>query len=145
MIRVPWLVVGVAILGAVVGGLAFLRTRLRRMAQSAAFEVRERLGSVVVEDPYANFLGLESEGVAQIRGNGCLAASQREVLFLMWVPRREVRILRSSIVEVDSPAAHLGKTLGRPLLRVRFTTENGESDAAAWAVRDLDSWRGALG
>jgi hypothetical protein len=57
----------------------------------------------------------------------------------MWLPRRELAIRRSSITAVDTADSHLGKRIGRPLLRVAF-----DDDVAAWWVRELDRWLATL-
>src|SRR5688500_15508607 len=108
---------------------------LRRRVAAA---VRARLGEgrIQLMDDRANSFGVESRGVAQMRGNGCLAAPSDEVLFVMWIPRRELRIARDRITAVERVASHLGKTIGRPLLRLRYIDEVGRSDSVAWYVRD---------
>ena len=109
-------------------------------------EVRAELGDseIVAIDNRANCFGLESAGVTQIRGNGCLAATNDEILFIMWIPRKEIRIPRSWITSVERAKSHLGKTVFRPLLLVRFTNDQGAADAVAWLVRDLPAWEAAL-
>lgn len=99
----------------------------------------------VLVDEAANFFGLESRGKLQWRGNGCLALSDDALGFAMWLPRRSFAIQRGSIETVDEAASHLGKWVGQPLLRVRFTSSDGEIDTAAWWVRELPRWLAALG
>jgi hypothetical protein len=103
-----------------------------------------RLGELVALDPSANFFGLESRGRGQIRGNGCLGASPHELFFVMWWPRREVLIDRRSIVAVERTRWHLGKSVGRELLKVSFTDEAGRTDSVAWLVADLAAWEAVL-
>lgn len=95
-------------------------------------------------DESANFFGVESRGKAQLRGNGHLAASPDEILFVMWLPRRELTISRHRVTAVERTRWHLGKSVGRELLRVRFTNDAGEGDSVAWLVRDLAAWESAL-
>jgi hypothetical protein len=108
--------------------------------------VRARLGEseIVAIDETANCFGLETKGVFQLRGNGCLAATNDELLFIMWLPRKEISIPRAWITAVERAKSHLGKRIFRPLLRVRFTDELGRSDSVAWLVRDLPAWEAAL-
>lgn len=119
--------------------LGWLRRRV-------AARVRARLGEdrILLMDDRASSFGIESRGVAQIRGNGCLAATDDEVLFVMWIPRRELLIERERITAVERVASHLGKTVGRPLLRVRFVDEAARPDSVAWFVRDLPTWEATL-
>jgi hypothetical protein len=116
---------------------------LRRRAEA---HVRSMAGGRELElmDESANSFGVESRGVTQIRGNGCLALTADEILFVMWLPRRELRISRERISLVERAGSHLGKTVGRPLLRVRFADEIGREDSVAWLVRDLPAWEAAL-
>ena len=90
-------------------------------------------------DESANYFGRSSAGRFQIRGNGCLALGDEQLVFVMWLPRRELAIRRSAITAVDTADSHLGKRIGRPLLRVAF-----DGDVAAWWVRDLDRWLATL-
>jgi hypothetical protein len=118
----------------------------RKKRRAVAAEVRAELGDgeIVAIDEMANCFGLKSKGMTQIRGNGCLAATKDELLFIMWLPRKEIRIPRPWITGIERAKSHLGKTVFRPLLRVRFTDELGRSDSVAWAVRDLPAWEAAL-
>lgn len=120
--------------------LGWLRRRV-------AAEVRTELGEERIRllDDRANSFGVESAGVWQIRGNGCLAATDEEVLFVMWLPRRRIRIPRDRITAVDRVRTHLRKTIGTSLLRLRFIDDAGQSDAIAWFVRDLPAWEATLG
>jgi hypothetical protein len=108
---------------------------------------RKRLEGLdlLLEEPGANSLGVQSAGPWQVRGNGNLALTEEELLFAQWVPDRLLRIPRSSIVEVSKAKTHLGKWIGRPLLKVTWTRDDGEQDAIALWVRDLDRWIAALG
>lgn len=110
-------------------------------------EIQARLGPervLLLEDGAVTF-GVESGGAAQLRGNGCLGASADEIIFIMWFPRREVHIPRSEVTAVERARSHLGKTIGRELLRVRFTNAEGAPDSVAWWVRDLAKWEEVLG
>ena len=99
----------------------------------------------VLEDVRANCFGFESGGLMQVRGNGCLVLGAEELVFVRWLPRRTWRIALGDVLVVDAARSHLGKTVGRELLRVRFATERGDADAVAWRVRDLAAWLRALG
>lgn len=113
----------------------------RRVTSS---EVRARLGEVVVLDDSALFFGIESGGATQLRGNGCLGASGTEVVFVRWWPRKEVRIERERITAIERTRSHLGKRIGRDLLKVIFTNDQGQADSIAWFVNDLSAWEAAL-
>ena len=139
---------------AVVGGLVLLFAlvsvvagrRQRTLRETTRAEVLSLLGTSTPRrvDEQVNCFGLESKGVGQVRGTGCLAASDDQLVFALWYPRRTLRVARSAIRHVDTPTTHLGKTRGRPLLRIRFATEDGSEDAIAWWVRDLPAWQSEL-
>jgi hypothetical protein len=63
---------------------------------------------LLLEEPGANSLGVQSAGRRQVRGNGNLALTDDELLFAQWAPQRLVRIPRRSIVEVSRANTHLG-------------------------------------
>ena len=112
---------------------------LRRRAK------RHLAGSALLREDDANSFGVESAGPWQVRGNGTLALTEDEVLFAQWLPNRLLRMPRRSIVEVTTVRSHLGKTVGRKLLKVVWTTEAGEQDSIALWVGDLEGWLAALG
>jgi hypothetical protein len=119
----------------------FKKTRSRIEA-----DIRARLGDerILLLEDGANSFGVESGGRWQIRGNGCLAATADEILFVMWFPRREVHIPRRAVTAVERAKSHLGKTVGHTLLRVRFTNEEGRPDSVAWWVSDVARWEAVL-
>ena len=91
----------------------------------------------------ANCFGVASRGMRQVRGNGCLALSDRELLFVQWVPRQTVRVPLTAVREVATPRSHLGKTKGSSLLQVHWGA-GAEADSVAFQVRDLPKWVGEL-
>jgi hypothetical protein len=119
--------------------LGLIMGPLRRRAR------RHLADSKLLREEDANSFGIESAGPWQVRGNGTLALTKHEVLFAQWVPNRLLRIPLRSIVEVTTVRSHLGKTVGRKLLKVVWTTEVGEKDSIALWVGDLDGWLDALG
>ena len=92
---------------------------------------------VHVEDA-ANFFGQESKGSKQIRGNGVLILTKKEIFFQMWTPRKTLRIPLESIKKIETPKSFLHKSRFKPLLKVSYLNEMGEIDAAAWLVVDLE-------
>lgn len=95
---------------------------------------------LLLEEPGANSFGVESGGPWQVRGNGNLVLTEDELIFAQWVPDRPLRIPRRSIVHVSTTKSHLGKTIGRPLLKVVWTRDDGEQDSIVLWVKDLDRW-----
>lgn len=126
--------------------MSILAGVFKKTRERIAADVRARLGAerVTALEDGANCFGVESKGRAQIRGNGVLAATDDEILFVMWFPRKEVRIRRDRITAVERAKSHLGKTVFQPLLRVRFTDDQGNPDSVAWWVSDVSTWEAAL-
>lgn len=141
-----WIAASVAVALLLVATALIARTAVRGRLATAASVARAHLDDteIALIDDRANAFGVESGGPFQMRGSGTLALTPAELLFVMAVPRREARIPRASILDAEETRSHLGKTIGRPLLRVRFTNEAGDPDSAAWAVGDLSMWLGAL-
>jgi hypothetical protein len=89
----------------------------------------------------ANYFGLESKGVKQIRGNGVLILTKKKLYFEMWVkPKTIIEIPINSIQKIESVKSHLKKSRFQKLLKVIFTTNRGNTDSVAWLVRDLNEW-----
>lgn len=133
---------------AVVGPLVLvvgLGLWLRSLKEAGLREVRVLVPEPRLLEPAANFFGIESKGLGQVRGNGCLALSDSEVVFVMWAPRRTLRFPRGQIVNVDTPRSHLGKTRGGQLLKITWQGGPQGQDSVAFSVRELETWVRALG
>jgi hypothetical protein len=117
---------------------------LRRLARSAREDLHERLrGERPQLEGNARLVGVKSRGLGQMRGTGTLALTRGEVVFLMWVPRRELRVPRDAIESVETGHGVAGKWTGAELLHVRW--RSGETvDEAAWEVKDRGAWLVAL-
>ncbi|MDP2345167.1 MAG: hypothetical protein Q8O67_29755 [Deltaproteobacteria bacterium] len=142
----PLLLIPLVFLVVFVGGLFLLSRLLRglRVKGRTASEALTQGEAIVCIDEQANFFGVETKGAAQARGNGCLTATDQHLVFVQWVPRRDLVIRRTRIVAVERTRWHLGKSVGRDLLKVRFLNEEGQDDAVAFSVADLPAWERAL-
>jgi hypothetical protein len=117
---------------------------LRRLARSAREDLHERLrGERPQLEGNARLVGVKSRGPGQMRGTGTLALTPGEIVFLMWVPRRELRIARDAIESVETGHGVAGKWTGAELLHVRWRSGDAV-DEAAWEVKDLGAWLVAL-
>jgi hypothetical protein len=54
------------------------------------------------------------------------------------VAHREYRIPLSAVQRVENPSSFLGKTNFRPLVKVVFLNDAGQSDSIAWLVPDVE-------
>ena len=122
--------------------IVFVVLWIRALKNRAVERVKRHLqdDEIILIDESANCFGVESAGVMQIRGNGCLALTGESVHFSMWLPRKEVQIPRAAITGIETPISHLMKSKGRRLLKIHFKSETGAADSVAWLVRDLAEW-----
>lgn len=100
--------------------------------------------AILMVSSSANFFGVASRKGRQIRGNGVLAVTREQVVFLQWVPKKRLTIPIRSISHVSSVKAFNGKTRFRPLLKIEFTDEIGQQEAGGWLVTNLDQWLNTL-
>ena len=99
---------------------------------------------VRLQDLEALGFGLESKGAAQMRGNGALVLTAKELHFFQFTPASDTRIPLDAITEVKTVKSHLGKSIARDLLHVSFTAAEGKPDSMAWYVSDVGAWTGLL-
>ena len=127
--------IGIMLLVLLIGGAVNWVRSLR--AQGETF-VRERFPNARLIVPSANFMGQESLGALQLRGNGTLAITEQELFFKMWVTQRELHIPLAQIEKVENVRSYLGKSVGMPLLKVSFQNSSGAADSAAWYLHNLE-------
>jgi hypothetical protein len=115
-----------------------------RWARSAREELHRSLRTerAQLEDD-ARLVGVRSRGLVQVRGTGTLALTARELVFVMWVPRRELRIPREAIESAQAGHGLPGYRSGGEVLHVRWHS-TGALDEAAFGVRNLGDWLAAL-
>ena len=133
-----WLAAGGILIVLLITGL---RSLFRRMRRDLEKEMRRRFSDhdLLACDPWVNFVGLKSRGVAQIRGNGILALTRYTLWFLMAVPRKEIRINLNEITGVSLTRSHCGKARLARMLKVEIRTLKG-TDAGAWLVKQPEQW-----
>ena len=91
----------------------------------------------------ARSLGVTSRDNAQARGNGTLALYATELVFVQWIPERELVLDLASITGVSNVDSHLGKRVGGRLLKVIWADGDGPNSIALH-VADLPEWTAAL-
>lgn len=138
MLRYVLMAVVALTVAATVSFIWKLRHNIRAQAERVSDWSAGR--NVVLVDKMANFFGRQSLGMTQLRGNGCLVASDDDLLFVQLMPLRAFEIPRKDITAVETPSSFLAKSRFTPLLKLDFTTSDGQRDSAAWQVRDLDAW-----
>jgi len=88
----------------------------------------------------ANFFGQQSRKSTQVRGNGVLILTAEKLYFGMWRPKKILQIPISSLLKIEITKSFLHKSVFRKLLKIVFTNQEGEEDAAAWWVTSLEKW-----
>ena len=118
----------------------------KRIFKNRINEIHEKFDDkkILIADNMSNFFGLESAGVWKIRGNGVLLLTEEELFFGMWKPKKDLLIQVKSFIEVTNPKSHMHRSVSRPLLKISFKNQNGETDSAAWYVQNLDAWNEIL-
>ena len=92
----------------------------------------------------ANFFGIESLGFKQVRGNGILMLTEKDLVFGMFQPTRDFLIPLALIEKIELTESHLTKTVFQPLLKVYFTNEKGEAESVAWWIVNPSEWKNLL-
>ncbi len=138
-------VIGLIVLGVVVIMLAtvmisklvlyFIRNSLEERIAA-----QYRPNEILMKDLKANSFGLESAGVYQLRGNGGLVLTEKQLHFFMFVPKSDRCVPLDAIIELTLTKSHLGKATLYDLLKVNFS-ENGKTNSIAWYVTDPRSWK----
>lgn len=125
----------------------FVFGKIKKMQAASAKMAEEDLSGKEIKygEELANFFGQESLGMAQVRGNGILCITQDKIYFRMLMPSRVFRFPTNGIENIETVKSFLGKTKFVPLMKVTFTNEQGESDSAAFLVRNMSAAQEALG
>jgi hypothetical protein len=124
-------------------GLPRLIYYLTRRPLERRVGARHAAGDILRVEYRANFFGVESRGMSQVRGLGALVLTHDTLHFHMLLPDREVEIPRATIRGTALVRWHLGKTSGHKLLKVHFDAAGGE-DSVAWYVPAPEAWQAAL-
>lgn len=142
-----WLAIAIGLLVLLGAGLGIFFTVLwNKMQTSGADRIQERFPAeqIVLSEATANFLGLESRGSWQMRGNGVLVLTSDELWFSRFVKREDITIPTQMIQDVRLVDSHLGKrVIGRTFIYVQFQTDSG-LDAVAWLVKSPERWQEAI-
>lgn len=119
---------------------------LKKIFKQRINEIHEKYKeeNVLIADDASNFFGQESLGTWKVRGNGVLLLTEKELYFGMWKPKKELLVPVKSIIEIRNPKSHMHRSAFRPLLKIIFKNESGESDSVAWYGRHLDKWNEIL-
>ena len=107
-------------------------------ADQALAQFQDR--KIIHSDSFVNYFGRESQGMKQIRGNGILILTEKELYFELYLPKKIITIPINQISKIETPRSHLGKSKLKKLLKIIYTNQNQEKDSVAWLVKQLPSW-----
>ncbi len=136
-----WLVVFISVVVGVILLFALIRFVLYIARRRLARRVNERFAEneIILMTLDANFFGRKSEGRAQVRGNGALVLTSKELWFSLASPRKDISLPLKSIQYVRMEKSFLYKTALQPLLAVRYKTKEFY-DEAGWLVPEAGKW-----
>ncbi|MBD3195566.1 MAG: hypothetical protein GF317_10950 [Candidatus Lokiarchaeota archaeon] len=119
---------------------------LKRLFKKKIKRAHERFSKeeIILACDDANYFGMESRGVREVRGNGTLILTEEIIFFLKWVPEDIIEIPLNKIQDITTPKSHMHRSAFLKLLKVSFLNQEGNQDSVAWFVRDLDKWTKAL-
>ena len=127
------LIILIVIVVIVVGvGLA-LNPLLNKKGDAAIARVKGSLGAdrILEIEPKANGFGSEPAEAGGLKGMGCLAVSDTDLMFVTWAPQKEFRIARSAITDIATEADDL-TTTQKAMVMVTYTADDGSSVVARW-------------
>jgi hypothetical protein len=134
----------VLVIVVVVAGLAF-GPSLRKKGDAAVARCKEVLGADQIRliEPKANGFGSEPATAGGLKGMGCLAMSDTDLMFVTWAPQKEFKLSRSAVTSVATSADDL-TGVQKAMIMVTYTGDEGEV-TASWRLTDLVEWLTALG
>ncbi len=140
IIRVILIVLAAMVL---LGTIFSLVRGLSRRTLAQRIRARHLPGDVLRVETWTNFFGIESLGYTQLRGNGALVLTKEGLHFHMLLPKREYEFRLAELRGTEIVRAHLGRSVGRELLKVWFERD-GVTDSVAWLVAEPEAWRAAI-
>ena len=123
-----------------------LNPLLNKKGDAAILRCKEALGAdkILEIEPKANGFGTEPAEAGGLRGLGCLAVTDSDLMFVTWAPQKEFRIARSAITGVDTSTDDIGGTQ-KAMVMVTYDTDGGASAVASWRLPELTEWLTVLG
>ena len=131
-------VIGIIIAGIVTVLFVFLKRKQDEV--KASFQRRFAGKKIQFMDKYALYVAKQSDKYSHFRGSGYLVLTKDELYFERQLDRKIIIIPTGSIVKAERTKRLGGQSLGKNLLKVVFETQDGEQDAIAWKVKELEQW-----
>ena len=120
--------------------LVLMQVRVKQMKQANQLLEEFKEENIVAYTSAANYIGVESSGYEQVRGNSFLMLTSQFLLLERLAPRKRLMIPLRKIFRVDQVASFLGRRNIKPILRVAFTNDEGEQDTLGILLKDPDKW-----
>jgi len=131
-------IIGIIIVGIVTTFFVYLKRKQDEV--KASFEKKFAKKKIQFMDKYALYVAKQSDGYSHFRGNGYLVLTDDELYFERQLDRKIIIIPIGSIVKVERTKRLGGQSPGKMMLKVVFETQDGEQDAIAWKVKELEQW-----
>jgi len=133
-----WILVTLAVIALVI---VFRYIKKKEIQLEEDFQSRFAGKNVRIMDKYALFIAQQSDGYSHIRGIGRLVLTDQELYYKRQLGNKVLSIPLTSVLQVGETLRLGGQSLGKPLLKVDFRTQEGKEDAVAWRVKELDRWK----
>ena len=131
-------VIGIIIVGIVIIFFAFLKRKQDEV--KASFQRRFAGKKIQFMDKYALYVAKQSDKYSHFRGSGYLVLTEDELYFERQLDRKTIIIPIGSILKAERTERLGGQSPGKMMLKVVFETQDGEQDAIAWKVKELEQW-----
>jgi len=140
-----WLIVVLVVVVLVVlAGLA-LNPLIAKKNDAAIKACKDALGAdaIVAIEPRAVGFGTEPEEAGGLRGQGCLAVSDAEIMFVTTAGNRSFRLPVASVTGVDTSGDPRGAA--KAMVIVSYTDPTHGEATASWRVPEVPVWLTAFG
>lgn len=137
------IVLGILVMALIVGVISKVVLHFIKGPLENRIAAQYKPDEILMKDLKANSFGLESSGVFQLRGNGGLVLTGKQLHFFMFVPKSDICVPLDAITELTLTKSHLGKATLYDLLKVNFSA-NGKMDSIAWYLTDPRAWKNRI-
>jgi hypothetical protein len=142
--NVVLIVLAIVVVIGIIVALA-LNPVVRKANDQAIARCWERLGrdSILVIEPKAVGFATDPEDAGGLRGQGCLAVNETELLFVSTGKQNEFAIPRTAITSVE--ASGDPRAIVKSTLLVHYGDPEHGAVTASWRLSDMPDWLTALG
>ena len=126
------------------GGIV-VYTRMAKIRKECRETLAERYSKeeTLCHDNGAHLLGVENIGGKEIKGSGVLLLTEKELYFLLPLPKKEITIPIKSIKRCLRATNFKGKKLQKPFLHIEYKGDSGLSGIAVY-VKDIEKFESSI-